>query len=138
MPSAMPVLADTSYPALDVFWTMLELFLWIIWFFLLFRIISDLFRSDDVGGWGKAGWIILLILLPFLGVLIYLIVRGSGMFRRDQRAAAQADEAMRSYIRDTAGGSTSAADELTKLAALRDQGVISADEFAAQKAKLLT
>lgn len=134
----MHVLADSSYPLLGVFWTMLELFLWIIWFFLLFRIITDLFRSDDVSGWGKAGWIILLIILPFIGVLIYLIVRGSGMFRRDQRAAAQADEAMRTYIQSAAGGTTSTADELSKLAGLRDQGVISAEEFEAQKAKLLT
>jgi ABC-type transport system involved in cytochrome bd biosynthesis fused ATPase/permease subunit len=134
----MHVLADgTNYPLLNAFWTMLEFFLWILWFFLLFKIITDLFRSDDVSGWGKAGWTILLIILPFIGAFIYLIVRGGGMFRRDQRAAQQADQAMRSYIQSAAGTSPTTADELGKLAALRDQSVITAEEFEQQKAKLL-
>ena len=131
------VLAATSYPLLDVFWTMLELFLWIIWFFLLFRIIGDIFRSDDLSGWGKAAWMIFVIIVPFLGVLVYVIVRGHGMTRRDIQAARAADEQMRSYIQSAAGPSTNTADQLHQLADLRDRGVLTAEEFEAQKAKLL-
>lgn len=130
-------LADSfNYPLLDVFWTMLELFVWILWFFLLFRIIIDLFRSHDLSGWGKAGWALLVIILPFLGVFAYLIVRGGKMHERDVKDAQQTDEVMRAYIKETAG-TTGAADEVAKLAALRDKGVLTDDEFAAQKAKLL-
>jgi hypothetical protein len=136
--NSMPLLADGSnYPLLDIFWTMLELFLWILWFFLVFRIITDIFRSSDLGGWGKAGWTILIIILPLIGTLIYLIVRGAGMHERSAREAAQAQDAMRSYIQQTAGTSSSTAEELQKLATLRDQGVLSEPEFQAQKAKLL-
>jgi hypothetical protein len=135
---SMSLLADgSSYPLLDVFWTMLELFLWIIWFFLLFRIIGDIFRSDDLGGGGKAGWVILVIIVPFLGVLIYLIVRGRSMSERDVRQARAADDAMRSYIQSAAGSSSNVAEDLHKLADLRDRGVLSPEEFEAQKAKLL-
>jgi type VI protein secretion system component VasK len=139
MPAALPVLAsDWHYPLLNLFWTMLWLFLWIMWIFLLVRIITDVFRSQDMGGWAKAGWTILLILLPFLGVLLYLIVRGGDMHKRDQQQAQAADQAMRSYIKSASGTSASAAEELQKLASLRDSGVLTADEFEAQKAKLLT
>jgi type VI protein secretion system component VasK len=136
MTSAMP-LASQNYPLLNLFWTMLWLFLWILWLFLLFRIILDIFRSNDLGGWGKAAWLIFIIVLPFLGVLVYLIVRGRSMADRDQRQAKDADAAMRTYIQSAAGSSTSSAEELSKLAALRDQGVLTDAEFAAQKAKLL-
>jgi hypothetical protein len=131
-------LASSGYPLLDAFWTMLIFFLWIMWFFLLFRIIFDIFRSDDLSGGGKAGWLIFVIILPFLGVFVYLIARGKKMTEHQVRAAQQQDQAMRQYIRDTtaasAGGS---ADELAKLAQLREQGVLTEQEFAAQKAKLL-
>ncbi len=136
---SLSLLAESnSYPLLDLFWTMLEIFLWVVWFFLLFRVIGDIFRSDDLGGGAKAGWTILVIILPFLGILIYLIVRGKGMGQRDVRAAKQADEAMRGYIQSAASGSSSStAEELHKLADLRDRGVLSQQEFDAQKAKLL-
>ena len=107
-----------------------------MWFFLLFRVLIDVFRSRDLGGWGKAGWVLLVIILPFLGVFIYLIVRGSSMHNRDIEQAKQADEAMRTYVQQTAG-SSGTSDEITKLAALRDQGVLTDAEFNAQKAKLL-
>lgn len=129
------ILASSSYPLLDAFWTMVELFLWILWFFLLFRVIIDIFRSSDLGGWGKAGWLIFVIILPFLGVFVYVIARGSSMHDRDVRQAQQADEAARAYVREAASSGT--ADELSKLVALRDQGVLSDAEFNAQKAKLL-
>jgi hypothetical protein len=125
-----------NYPLLNAFWTMLWFFLWILWFFLLFRIILDIFRSKDLGGWGKAGWLIFVCILPFLGVFVYLIARGRSMSDRDVRDAQAADQAMRAYVRDAASeGST--ADELTKLADLRDRGVISEGEFQQSKAKVL-
>ena len=118
-----------NYPLLNAFWTML-------WFFLLFRIILDIFRSKDLGGWGKAGWPIFVIILPFLGVFVYLIARGGKMAQRDVDDAQAADTAMRAYVRDAAG-SGSTAEELTKLADLRDRGVISEGEFQQSKAKVL-
>ena len=115
MTTAMP-LASQDYPLLNLFWTMLELFLWVLWFFLLFRIIIDIFRSHDLGGWGKTLWLIFVIVLPFLGVFVYLIARGASMGERDVRQAQEADAAARAYIQSAAGTSTSTADELTKLA----------------------
>jgi hypothetical protein len=133
--SSNVILADSSYPLLNLFWTFLWFFLWIVWLFLLFRIFIDIFRSHDLGGWGKALWTIGIIILPFLGVLIYVIARGGGMHDRDVQQAQQADQAMRAYVQDAAGSGPS--EELTKLAALRDQGVLTEAEFNAQKAKLL-
>ncbi|WP_040495649.1 SHOCT domain-containing protein [Ilumatobacter nonamiensis] len=128
-----------DYPILGVFWTLFMWFIWIAWFVLLFRVIADIFRSGDLGGWGKALWLILVILVPFLGVFVYVIARGHGMTDRDVQRAQASEAAFRSYVQDTAGtagGGT--ADELTKLAQLRDSGVITAEEFDQQKAKLLT
>ena len=125
-----------SYPLANAFWTMLWFFLWILWFFLLFRIILDIFRSKDLGGWGKAGWLIFVIILPFLGVFIYLIARGGKMTQRDAEDAQAADQAMRAYVRDAAG-SGGPADELAKLADLRERGVITDAEFQQSKAKIL-
>jgi len=126
-----------NYPLLDAFWTMLWFFLWILWFFLLFRIILDIFRSKDLGGWGKAGWLIFVCILPFLGVFVYLIARGSKMAQRDVDDAQAADQAARSYIRDVAQDS-SPADQLAKLADLRERGVITDAEFQQSKAKVLS
>ncbi len=126
-----------DYPLLNLFWTMLWLFVWILWIFLLIRIISDIFRSHDLGGWGKAAWLIFVIILPFLGILVYLIARGGGMQDRDIKQAQAADAAMRSYIQETASSSSSTAAELEKLSALHTQGVLTDAEFASQKAKLL-
>jgi len=125
-----------SYPLANAFWTMLWFFLWILWFFLLFRIILDIFRSKDLGGWGKAGWLIFVCILPFLGVFVYLIARGSKMAQRDVDDAQAADQAARSYIRDVAQES-SPADQLAKLADLRERGVITDAEFQQSKAKVL-
>jgi hypothetical protein len=123
-------------PLLDLFWTILYIFVLFAWIWLLIAVFGDIFRSD-MGGWGKAGWTIFVIVLPLLGVLIYLIVNGGDMQERSARDAIAADRAQRDYIRSVAGTSTSAADELTKLSALRDSGVISQSEFDTQKAKLL-
>ncbi|MFJ5233068.1 SHOCT domain-containing protein [Kitasatospora sp. NPDC088391] len=129
-----------NYPLLNIFWTMLELFLWILWFFLLFKIITDIFRSNDMGGGAKAGWTIFVILLPFLGVLVYLIVRGGSMHERDLDQAKQADAAFQDYVRRAAAGtppSTNHVDELSKLAELKNSGALSEDEYRRAKDKLL-
>ncbi|HEY3087743.1 MAG TPA: SHOCT domain-containing protein [Jatrophihabitantaceae bacterium] len=138
MSAALPLAASQNYPLLDAFLTMLWFFLWILWIFLLIRIFIDIFRSEDMGGWAKAGWSIFVIILPFIGVLVYLIARGSGMAHRDQQQAIAADQAARSYIQSAAGTSTSVAEEVTKLAALRDQGALTEQEFETQKAKVLS
>jgi ABC-type multidrug transport system fused ATPase/permease subunit len=124
-----------QYPLLDAFWTMLWFFVWILWIFLVIRIIFDVFRSRDLSGGMKALWLIFIILVPFLGVLIYLIARGGHMHERDVRDAQAADDQFRAYVRDAAGSGPS--DELSKLADLRDRGVISDAEFQQGKAKIL-
>src|SRR5262245_55028020 len=121
---------------------MLWFFLWIAWLVALFQIIGDIFNSDDLGGWGKALWLIFVILCPLIGVLIYLIARGGGMQRRAIEKARAQRESYEAYVRETAGataagGGGGSADELAKLADLRDRGVITADEFDQQKAKIL-
>ncbi len=126
-----------NYPLLNLFWTMLYFFVWIVWIFLLIRIFTDIFRSSDLSGWGKAGWSILIIVLPFLGVLIYLIARGASMHTRDVKQAQANEAAFRSYVQETAATTTSTAEELNKLAVLKQQGVLTDAEFEAQKSKLL-
>ncbi|MER7704632.1 SHOCT domain-containing protein [Kitasatospora sp. NPDC097605] len=137
-----------NYPLLNIFWTMLELFLWILWFFLLFKIITDIFRSHDMGGWAKAGWLVLVILLPLIGVLAYVIARGKSMGERDVAQAQKADAAFKAYIRDAAGTAPaegageatpgrSHVDDLAKLADLKASGAISEEEYQKAKGKLL-
>ncbi|GHJ92510.1 MULTISPECIES: SHOCT domain-containing protein [Streptomyces] len=131
-----------DYPLLNVFWTMMWFFLWIMWLFLLFKVISDIFRDHEMSGWGKAGWLIFCILLPYLGVLVYVIARGKGMSRRDAQQAKDAEARFQEYIRQTAGtqaaaGGPSASDELARLADLKTKGAISEEEFQQAKAKVL-
>ena len=126
-----------DYPLLNVFWTMLWFFLFVAWIYLLIVIVTDVFRSDDMSGWSKALWILFILIIPVLGVLVYLIARGDKMQARTAADYQRRDQEMRAYVRDAASTSTSTADELTKLAALRDAGTITADEFERQKAKLL-
>jgi hypothetical protein len=125
------------YPLLDTFFTIMWFFLWILWIFLVVRIVIDIFASHDLSGWGKAGWTIFVVLLPFLGVFCYLIARGHSMQDRQRREAQEQDQAFRSYVRDAAGSGNGNADELQKLADLRDRGVISESEFQQGKAKIL-
>jgi hypothetical protein len=120
----------------DFFWLMLWFFLWIIWIWLLIRVFGDIFRAD-VSGWAKAGWMVFVLILPFLGVFIYLITQGDDMGRREVERIQAIDQAQRDYIRDAAGASGGVAEELEKLAALKDRGVISDAEFESQKSKLL-
>ncbi len=127
-----------SYPLLGVFWTLFELFLWIIWIWILIAIFVDIFRSRDLSGWGKALWFIFVLFIPLIGVLVYLIARGGKMHERAAQEARRQDEAFRSYVQEAATtGPTSTADQLAKLADLRDRGVISAAEFEREKAKVL-
>jgi hypothetical protein len=115
--------------------TVLEIFLLVAWFWILITVISDLFRDHEMSGWGKAAWVFFLIVLPFLGTLIYLIARGEGMRERTIKEQAEARKHFDSYVRETAG--TSSVDELHKLSELKQRGDISQEEFERAKAKLL-
>src|SRR6201992_3238181 len=127
-----------DYPLLGVFWTMLWIFLFVIWIWLLIAVFADIFRSHDIGGVSKTLWVIFIIVLPFLGVFVYLIARGGKMQERKLQDAAQQKEAFDSAVREaagtTGGGVTS---QLTQLVDLRAQGVLTDAEFEAQKAKVL-
>jgi hypothetical protein len=123
-------------PVLDVLWAMLWFFLLIAWIWVVISVIVDIFRSDDLSGWAKALWTIFVIIIPWLGVLIYLIARGQGMAERSYKQAAEQEARTRAYIQDAAA-SGSTADEIAKLAALRDAGTITDAEYESQKAKLL-
>ena len=122
-------------PLLDVLFAMLWFFLFIIWIWLLVTVFVDIFRSD-VSGWGKAGWTLFVIILPFLGVLVYLIANGGKMQERSAESAAAAQAAQDSYIKNVAGTETTA-DQLKTLSDLHDAGKLTDDEYNAQKAKLL-
>lgn len=122
-------------PLLDLFWTILIFFMWVIWFWLLITVFIDIFRDKELNGVAKAVWVLFVIVLPFLGVLVYLIARGDSMHERQVNQAVSQQQMAEQYIRDVSGGGT--ADELEKLARLKAQGVLTEDEFAAQKAKLL-
>lgn len=124
-------------PLLDLLWSMLMFFFFILWVWLVISVFIDIFRSDDLGGWGKAGWTILVLLVPLFGVLVYLIARGSSMGDRSARQAAEQQQATDAYIRSVAGSGTSTADELSKLSSLRDDGTLTDGEYEQQKAKLL-
>lgn len=126
-----------DYPLLGVFFSMLYFFIFFIWIMLLFQVFADIFRSPDLGGFAKTLWLLFVILTPFLGVFVYLIARGSSMAERNvQRAQAQ-QEAFKSYVQQTAGTGGGTADELLKLADLKDRGLISDAEFDAAKNKAL-
>jgi hypothetical protein len=131
----MPLVA-TDYPLLNVFWTVLYIFFFVVWIWVLISVLIDIFRSHDLSGWAKALWLLFVVFLPLIGVLAYVIARGDKMHEHAVRDAKTSDAAMTAYIRDAAGA-TSTADELTKLAGLRDQGVLTEEQFEAQKAKLL-
>jgi ABC-type multidrug transport system fused ATPase/permease subunit len=125
-----------SYPILGAFWTIFMIFLWVIWFWVLITIFIDLFRSHDLSGWAKALWFIFILILPLIGVLVYLIARGGKMHERQVRDAKVQEREFRQYVQEAAG-SESSADQLAKLADLRDRGVITAEEFDREKAKIL-
>ena len=133
-----PLITVLEFGTGQVFWSMLWFFCFFIWIMLLIRIFSDIFRSHDMSGFAKAAWIIFVIILPFLGVLVYLIARGKEMSQHTIDDMKAQDAAQRQYIQSvtgTTGGS--AADEIARLAELNKSGVITDEEFAAGKAKAL-
>jgi ABC-type multidrug transport system fused ATPase/permease subunit len=130
--------SSSSYPLLNVFWTIFEVFLWVIWFWILITVFIDIFRSSDLSGWGKALWFLFVLFIPLIGVLVYLIARGGSMQERAAQQAQQQDAQARAYIQQAATGApANTADQLAKLADLRDREVISAAEFDREKAKIL-
>jgi hypothetical protein len=126
-----------NYPLLDLFWTIFLVFLWVMWFWILITVFIDIFRSHDLSGGGKTLWFLFVLLIPLVGVVCYLIVRGGDMHRRADRQAEQQEAAFRGYVQDAAGQSTSPADQIAKLADLHDRGVLSDQEFQREKAKVL-
>jgi hypothetical protein len=131
------MLAD-EFGSGQVFLSMLWFFLFFIWIWLLIVIFGDIFRSDDLSGWGKALWSLFIIVVPYLGVFVYLIARGHKMQEHQVRAAQAQEAAMRDYVQSVASSSSGgAADEIARLADLRDRGVISEAEFQQAKTKAL-
>jgi ABC-type multidrug transport system fused ATPase/permease subunit len=130
--------ASSSYPLLDAFWTILEIFLWVIWIWILITVFVDIFRSHDLSGGAKALWFVFVLFIPLVGVLVYLIARGGSMHERAVKQAQHQDAQFRHYVQQAASGSASnTADQLEKLASLRDRGVITPDEFQREKDKVL-
>ena len=127
----------SSYPLLNVFWTMLIFFGFFIWIWLLIMVFGDIFRSHDIGGFAKALWVLFVIIVPLFGLLIYLIARGHGMADRNVTQAQQQQHAFDDYVRET-DASSSPADQLTQLAALHDQGKLSDADFDRAKAKVIS
>ena len=130
------MLFAADYPFLDVFWTMLVFFAWVIWFWLLITVFADLFRRHDVSGWGKAGWTAFVIVLPFLGVFVYLIAQGKHMAERKMADAQASQAAFDQYVRDVAPAS-GPSDQIAKAKQLLDSGAIDAAEFEQIKQKAL-
>jgi hypothetical protein len=131
------VILAADYPFLNILWSMIIFFAWVIWIWIMIIILSDVFRRKDISGWGKAAWIVFLIVLPFLGVLIYLIAQHDGMTRRSEEAATAQKAQFDDYVRNTAGSGGGSAAEIEKAKQLLDSGAITAEEFAALKAKAL-
>jgi hypothetical protein len=129
----MVIAAD--YPFMDVFWSMIIFFFWVIWIWIVITVLIDIFRRDDIGGWAKAAWVIFVVILPWLGVLIYLIVEHDGMRDRSLKQAQAQKRELDDYVRATAGGGS--AGEIAKAKELLDSGAITQDEFQALKAKAL-
>ena len=129
----MVIAAD--YPFLDVLWTMILFFCWVAWIWIVITVFSDLFRRHDISGWGKAAWVVFVIVLPFLGVLVYLIAQHDGMRERSVKEAQDQKQAFDQYVRETAGGP---ATEIANAKELLDSGAITQAEFDALKAKALS
>ncbi|HWE66623.1 MAG TPA: PLDc N-terminal domain-containing protein [Acidimicrobiales bacterium] len=131
------MLLATSYPVLNIFWTMLEFFLFFIWIWLAISVFADIFRSHDIGGGTKALWVIFIVLIPYLGVFAYLLFRGGAMHERAAAQAALQHTMLNQYFQHLGIASTPA-DQLHKLADLKEKGFITDAEFQAEKAKILT
>ena len=126
-----------SYPLLNIFWTIFEVFLWITWFWILITVFIDIFRSRDLSGGAKALWFLFVLLIPLFGVVVYLIVRGGGMHERTAQVVQAREAAYDGYLARNGTPSSSTADQLAKLADLHDRNVISDQEFDQEKAKVM-
>jgi Short C-terminal domain/Phospholipase_D-nuclease N-terminal len=129
----MVIAAD--YPFMDVLWSMIIFFFWVIWIWIVITVLMDVFRRHDIGGWAKAGWVIFVVVLPWLGVLVYLIAQHDGMRERSVKQAQAQQQQFDEYVRDAAGGGSVA--EIARAKELLDSGTITQEEFAAIKAKAL-
>jgi Phospholipase_D-nuclease N-terminal/Short C-terminal domain len=129
------MLIAADYPFMDVLWTIIVFFAWVAWIWIVITVLGDVFRRDDIGGWGKAAWVVFVIVVPFLGVLVYLIAQHDGMRERAMTRAAAQQTALDQYVRETAGGS---AGEIAKAKELLDAGTITQAEFEAIKTKALS
>jgi len=127
----------TDYPFIDIVGTMLIFFAWVIWFWILIRVLVDVFRRHDLSGFGKAGWTLFMIVLPFLGVLIYLIAHGQDMGQRDIEQMRAAQTQMDEHIKSVAGAGDGAAAQIAQAKSLLDSGTISQEEYERLKAKAL-
>jgi Short C-terminal domain len=132
------MLADGEWHVGQVFWAMLWFVLFFIWIWLLIAVFADIFRSHDMGGFAKFLWVVFVIFVPYLGVFVYLIARGHKMGEHAAEDAAAADASARAYIQDAASGTKSPADELARLAELKQQGVIDDAEFESLKQKAIS
>jgi hypothetical protein len=126
-----------DYPFLDVLWTLIVIFAWVIWFWLLITVFADLFRRRDISGWGKAAWVIFVIFLPYLGVLVYLIAQHEGMAERSAQQAQAAQSQFDDYVKSVSAGGSGSAAEIHRAKELLDSGAITQAEFDALKAKAL-
>jgi hypothetical protein len=126
-----------SYPLLNVFWTIFEVFLWIVWFWVLITVFIDIFRSRDLSGAAKAVWFLFVLLIPLIGVVVYLIVRGGDMHERTAQMVQAQEAAYDGSLAQNGTRSSNTADQLAKLADLHDRNVISDQEFDREKAKVL-
>jgi hypothetical protein len=126
-----------DYPFLDVLWTMFVFFAWVIWFWLLITVFGDVFRRHDISGWGKAGWILLCVVLPYIGVLIYLGTQGKHMAERGAKQAQASQDQFDRYVREAAGKS-GPVDEIARAKQLLDSGAINQAEFDQMKQKALS
>ena len=131
----MPIAAD--YPFLDVLWTMIIFFCWVVWIWMMVVILGDVFRRRDIGGWTKAAWVVFMIVLPFLGVLVYLIAQHDGMAQRNMESAQATQKEIDDRIRSVASTEGGAASEIEKAMKLRDAGAITDAEFEEIKSKTL-
>ena len=129
------LIAEADFPFLEVLWTMILFFAWLAWIWIAITCFADIFRRHDIGGWGKALWVAFIILLPFLGVFLYLITQHDGMRERAEKQVKEQQAAFDDYVREKAGGSAA---EIAKAKELLDSGTISQDEFDAIKAKALS
>ncbi len=129
------MLVAADYPFLDVLWTMILFFAWVAWIWIAITVFADVFRRHDIGGWAKAAWVVLVIVLPFLGVLVYLISQHDGMRERSVKEAKTQQAAFDQYVREAAGGSAA---EIAKAKELLDAGTITQAEFDVIKAKAVS